>query len=120
MNTSDGWFRLKIVWAIICVVVAVAFLGILSQGNLAQEVFFRFIIGVAVAAGSLAFLPFEKIALHSKLALGFIGLCGGLAYAEGPGKWPEGLVISVVLAALFWCSWVGLVWVYKGFFGSRK
>lgn len=109
MSVSVGVSRLKIAWAALCICVATFLLFMLASGDSVD--IGRQFIGLTVATAAVAGLPFVNLPIDVRICLGIVGLFGGLAYAEGAGKWPEGAVIAVVFAALLY----GVIWVVKGF-----
>lgn len=114
MNVSEGLNRLKLAWAVLCVVGAIAVLALLVIGDAPN--LDRMFKGIAAVTWSLAVLPFLDWPVDAKVCVGIVGVWGGFAYAEGPGKWPEGLVIAVIFALLLY----GVIWVFKGFFQRKR
>lgn len=58
--------------------------------------FGRAFLGCAVAFGGMASLPHAKeISVSARLGIGVVVVFGGLAYAEGAGKWPDGFFLSI-------------------------
>lgn len=114
MNARQGFLRMKIVWAAVCIAVSAFVLFMLMHGVDGAH-FGRMFLGVTVATAALAGLPFVTLPIDARVSIGIVAVWGGLAYAEGPGKWPEGLFISLVLAAVFY----GCCWIVKGFVGKK-
>ena len=111
MSISRGMQRLKLVWAVACVAVAAFLLFMLAQGSDSGSIGRNF-FGVLIATAALAGLPFVSLPTDAKICLCIVGFFGGLSYADGPGKWPEGAIIAVVFAVFLY----GVIWVVKGFF----
>jgi len=109
MTTSVGLNRLKIAWAVLCIAVSAFLLFMLAQGNSGD--IGRQFLGLAVATAAVAGLPFVKLPVDARVCLGIVGFLGGLSYAEGPSKWPEGFFIAAVAAGLLY----GVIWIIKGF-----
>ncbi len=114
MNTQQGLFRIKIVWATICIAVSAFVLFMLLHG-VDGATFGRMFLGVTVATAALAGLPFVALPIDARVSIGIVAVWGGLAYAEGPGKWPEGFVIALVLAAVVYSC----CWIVRGFFAKK-
>lgn len=114
MNTQQGLFRIKIVWATICIAVSAFVLFMLLNG-VDGATFGRMFLGVTVATTALAGLPFVALPIDARVSIGIVAVWGGLAYAEGPGKWPEGFVIALVLAAVVYSC----CWIVRGFFAKK-
>ena len=115
MNAHQGLQRIKIAWAFMCILVAALALFLLFQ-SIGGATFVRMLIGVSVATLALAGLPFATLPIDARICIGIVAVWGGLAFAEGEGKWPEGFFISVILAGLIY----GVCWVGKGFFGGKN
>lgn len=82
------------------------------------EVFKRLAVGTAVATLAAGGTPLLDASLKTKVGVMWVGVLGGLSYAEGPGKWPEGAIIAVVIAAIAWVCWTALSWIVRGFKGK--
>ena len=114
MNVKQGFLRVKIVWAAVCIAASAFVLFVLLHG-VDGATFGRMLVGVAVATAALAGLPFAPLPIDARVSIGIVAVWGGLAFAEGPGKWPEGFFIALVLAAMVY----GSCWVVRGFFAKR-
>ena len=77
--------------------------------------FGRMFLGGIVATVTLAGLPFVATPRDARVCIGIVAVWGGLAFAEGPGKWPEGFFIALVLAAVVY----GCCWVVRGILTKR-
>ena len=77
--------------------------------------FERMFLGVIVATAALAGLPFVRLPIDARISIGIVAVWGGLVFAEGPGKWPEGFFIALVFSAVFY----GACWIVRGFFTKK-
>ena len=114
MNTRQGMYRLKIVWAAMCIATSAFVLLMLSHG-VDGATFGRMFIGVTVATAAFAGLPFVALPIDARVSIGIVAVWGGLAFAEGPGKWPEGFFIALVLAGVCYAC----CWIVRGFVSKK-
>lgn len=114
MKLGQGIRRIKIVWAGMCIAVSAFVLFTLLHG-VDGPTFARMFTGLVVATAALAGLPFVEMPTDARVSIGIVAVWGGLAYAEGPGKWPEGFFIALVLAVVFY----GCSWIIRGFFSKE-
>jgi len=96
-----------------CIAVSTFVLFVLLHG-VDGSTFGLMFLGVTVATAALAGLPFVALPIDTRVSIGIVAVWGGLAFAEGPGKWPEAFLIALVLAAVVY----GCSWVVKGFFSK--
>lgn len=111
MGFQSGLQRIKVTWAVLCIVIGLATAALVATGvetELALEVF----VGISFAAISAAIIPFLNIGVAEKVILFLVCTLGGTGYAD---KGINSAIAAVVWGVVLWGIIRTVGWIIKGF-----